>query len=49
MKQCVEQGLKMRGVIPGGLNLARKARETYIKAQRSPSNSQVRSPLPVHP
>lgn len=35
MKRCVEIGLKGKGVLPGGLNLPRKARDMYKAAQRS--------------
>ncbi|KAK8815216.1 hypothetical protein WA158_003428 [Blastocystis sp. Blastoise] len=40
MSNCLEIGLKTRGVIPGGLNLPRKAHSTFMKAQRSPPLSQ---------
>ena len=35
MKKCVEIGLQGKGVLPGGLNLPRKARDMYRAAQRS--------------
>lgn len=35
MKSCVELGLKSKGVLQGGLNLPRKARDMYRAAQRS--------------
>ena len=35
MKHCVEVGLQGKGVLPGGLNLPRKARDMYRAAQRS--------------
>ena len=39
MKKCVEIGLQGKGVLPGGLNLPRKARDMYRAAQRS--NDQI--------
>lgn len=38
MKKCVEIGLKAKGVLQGGLNLPRKARDMYRAAQRSNDN-----------
>ena len=35
MKNCVEIGLQGKGVLPGGLNLPRKARDMFRAAQRS--------------
>ena len=35
MKRCVEIGLQAKGVLPGGLNMPRKARDMYRAAQRS--------------
>ena len=35
MKRCVEIGLQGKGVLPGGLNLPRKARDMYRAAERS--------------
>ena len=35
MQSCVEKGLKAKGVLPGGLNLPRKANDMYKAAQRS--------------
>lgn len=35
MKKCVEIGLQGKGVLPGGLNLPRKARDMYRAAQRA--------------
>ena len=42
MKNCVEIGLKGKGVLPGGLNLPRKARDMYKVAQRSSQFMNVR-------
>ena len=39
MKKCVEIGLQGKGVLPGGLNLPRKARDMYRAAQRA--NDQI--------
>ena len=35
MKHCVEVGLKGKGVLPGGLNLPRKAHDMFRAAQRT--------------
>ena len=44
MKRCVEIGLQGKGVLPGGLNLPRKARDMYRAAQRSNASLSVASP-----
>lgn len=42
MKESVERGLEHEGVLPGGLNLRRKAPHYYIKAMGYGSNLQTR-------
>lgn len=42
MKDAVERGLEHEGVLPGGLNLRRKAPDYYIKAMGYNSNLQTR-------
>ena len=42
MREAVERGLEHEGVLPGGLNLRRKAPYYYIKAQGYSSNLQTR-------
>ncbi|KAJ4458419.1 L-serine ammonia-lyase [Paratrimastix pyriformis] len=40
MTDCVKRGLSASGIIPGGLNISRKARSTYLKAKRLQPASQ---------
>lgn len=42
MRQAVERGIESEGVLPGGLNLRRKAPQYYIKAVGYGSNLQTR-------
>ena len=42
MKNCVERGLHHEGVLPGGLNIKRKAPHYYVKAQGYSSNLRTR-------
>lgn len=42
MRQAVERGLETEGVLPGGLNLRRKAPHYFIKAQGYSANLQTR-------
>ena len=48
MKHCVEIGLQGKGVLPGGLNLPRKARDMYRAAQRSNSSIGVCAASSLH-
>jgi L-serine dehydratase len=43
MKESVERGLESEGVLPGGLNLSRKAASFYIKAKGYQGSMQRRS------
>ena len=43
MKDAVERGLETEGVLPGGLNLSRKASSFYIKAKGYQGSMQRRS------
>ena len=45
MKAAVERGIAAEGVIPGGLNLGRKASSTYIKARCYQGSMQRRAVL----
>jgi len=42
MREAVERGIESEGVLPGGLNLRRKAPQYYIKAMGYGSNLQTR-------
>ena len=46
MKHCVEVGLKGKGVLPGGLNLPRKAHDMFRAAQRS--NASISVGIVIH-
>ena len=48
MKRCVEIGLQGKGVLPGGLNLPRKARDMYRAAERSSKFMSVGSLARLH-
>lgn len=39
MKQCLERGLQADGILPGGLNIQRRARNLYQQIQVSPADS----------
>ncbi len=41
MQQCLETGLATSGVLPGGLNLARRARHLYQQLQADPDRANV--------
>ena len=48
MKHCVENGLQSEGILPGGLNLQRKAHSMYLAAQQADIFFQVQLLLVSH-
>jgi len=41
MKQCIERGLTTEGVLPGGLNIPRRAKDLYRQLQEQPGKADV--------
>ncbi|HID46590.1 MAG TPA: L-serine ammonia-lyase [Chromatiaceae bacterium] len=41
MKQCIERGLNTEGILPGGLNIPRRAKELHRQLQEQPGNADV--------
>ena len=41
MKQCIERGLNTEGILPGGLNIPRRAKELHQQLQERPNKADV--------
>ena len=41
MKQCIERGLSKEGILPGGLNIPRRAKQLYQQLQEQPNKADV--------
>ncbi|HHI94113.1 MAG TPA: L-serine ammonia-lyase [Gammaproteobacteria bacterium] len=41
MQRCIEKGLSAKGVLPGGLNIPRRAQALYQQLQRQPDKTDV--------
>ena len=45
MQQCTERGIRTEGILPGGLNVRRRAPRLYQRAQQLDAGSAARDPL----
>lgn len=41
MKRCIERGLSTEGILPGGLNIPRRAKNLYEQLQKEPNNADI--------